>query len=519
MPRSPSIALMVSCLTRAFRKRRAGLCRWHPGDASTNTETLVGADARHTCRISAPSVPLTVGRAGGSGGLFDPESLHQRLERRPLHAEPRGRTPGASQHPVRLLEGTQDVGAVDTAARRVMVANRRGSPTPRKVVERHLEPPAARKDHRALDQVRELADVPGPRVPTERVQRLARDDLDPAVHGTREPLDEVAHQGGNVLGPLAERRGLDREHVQPVVEIVPEPLLFHHPKEVAVRRGDEADVDLDRLRTAVPLELLLLQDAQQLRLELERDLADLVEEQRAAVGHLEAADLLGDGAGEGAPLVPEELALEETGRNRGAVELHERAVAAVASVVDGPREQPLARARFAEKQDRRIDRCDDLHLLERPVQRGTVADDVLERLLAPNLALEVQAFLGELVLEARDLLERHGILDRDGHELRDLAHELDLGVGVGRVVAPRESERPEPRANGREGQDAEASDALVPDYRHPLGPPRFSAGVRDDQRLQHREGPLQPSCPANTRGAATTAAARSRVRTVPVPNT
>src|SRR5207244_1167595 len=129
MPRSPSIALMVSCLTRAFRKRHAGLCRWHPGDSSTNTETLVGA--------------------------------------------------------------------VDPAPGRVMVANRRGSPTPRKVVERHLEPPAARKDHRALDQVRELADVPGPRVPTQRVQRLARDDLHPAVHGTREPLDEVAHQGGN----------------------------------------------------------------------------------------------------------------------------------------------------------------------------------------------------------------------------------------------------------------------------------------------------------------------------------
>src|SRR5207237_1309501 len=158
-----------------------------------------------------------------------------RLERRPLHAETRGRTPGASQHPVRLLEGTQDVGAVDTAARRVMVASRRGSPTARKVVERHLEPPAARKDHRALDQVRELADVPGPRVPTERVQRLARDDLDPAVHGTREPLDEVAHQGGNVLGPLAERRGLDREHVQPVVEDRPAPLLGPHPEEVAVR--------------------------------------------------------------------------------------------------------------------------------------------------------------------------------------------------------------------------------------------------------------------------------------------
>src|SRR5438128_1906251 len=205
MPRSPSIALMVSCLTRAFRKRRAGLCRWHPGDSSTNTGTLVGADARHTCRISAPSVPLTVRRPGGSGGLFDPESLHQRLQRRTLHAEPRGRTPRASQHPVRLFEGTQDIGALDGPARRAMVADRRGFPTPREVVERHLERPAAGKDHRALDEVRELSDVPGPSVPTQRVQRLARDDLHPAVHGTREPLDEVAHQGRNVLGPLSGR--------------------------------------------------------------------------------------------------------------------------------------------------------------------------------------------------------------------------------------------------------------------------------------------------------------------------
>ena len=36
------------------------------------------------------------------------------------------------------------------------------------------------------------------------------------------------------------------------------------------------------------LELALLQHAQQLRLRLERQLADLVEEQRAAVGELEA---------------------------------------------------------------------------------------------------------------------------------------------------------------------------------------------------------------------------------------
>ena len=42
-------------------------------------------------------------------------------------------------------------------------------------------------------------------------------------------------------------------------------------------------------RAAQPLELALLQHAQELRLGHRREVADLVEEQRAAVGQLEAA--------------------------------------------------------------------------------------------------------------------------------------------------------------------------------------------------------------------------------------
>ena len=70
-------------------------------------------------------------------------------------------------------------------------------------------------------------------------------------------------------------------------------------------------VDLERRRAADPLELALLEDAQQLRLDRERQLADLVEEQRAAVGPLEAARPLAVGAGEGAALVAEQLGLEQ----------------------------------------------------------------------------------------------------------------------------------------------------------------------------------------------------------------
>ena len=62
------------------------------------------------------------------------------------------------------------------------------------------------------------------------------------------------------------------------------------------------------------LELALLEDAEELGLGLQGQLADLVEEEGAAVGQLEAADPPGDGAGEGALLVAEQLALDQARR-------------------------------------------------------------------------------------------------------------------------------------------------------------------------------------------------------------
>ena len=55
-----------------------------------------------------------------------------------------------------------------------------------------------------------------------------------------------------------------------------------------MRRGDDADVDLDRVRVADALELALLQHAQQLRLQRRAHRPDFVEEERALVRLLEA---------------------------------------------------------------------------------------------------------------------------------------------------------------------------------------------------------------------------------------
>ena len=144
----------------------------------------------------------------------------------------------------------------------------------------------------------------------------------------RVPVDQVPHEQRDVLAPIAQRRHGERKHVEPVEQIAAEAPLPHFLVQIAVGGGDDAHVDVDRPRAAEPLDLAVLQHAQQLRLQLERQLADLVEEDRAAVGQLEAAGLRRVRAGEGAALAAEQLALDQRRRQRRAVDDDERPVAA-----------------------------------------------------------------------------------------------------------------------------------------------------------------------------------------------
>ena len=59
---------------------------------------------------------------------------------------------------------------------------------------------------------------------------------------------------------------------------------------------------------------LVLDEAQQLGLQRQREVADLVEEQRAAVGLVDPAEGAFGGSGEGTAVVPEQLAFHQVGR-------------------------------------------------------------------------------------------------------------------------------------------------------------------------------------------------------------
>ena len=96
---------------------------------------------------------------------------------------------------------------------------------------------------------------------------------------------------------------MDRKHVEAVIQIRAKAALLDAVQEVAVGRGEDAHVDFDGLAAADAFKLTLLQHAQEFRLQVGRDLAHFVEQERAAIGEFKAAFALLRRTGEGAAFV------------------------------------------------------------------------------------------------------------------------------------------------------------------------------------------------------------------------
>src|SRR5690606_14567195 len=108
-----------------------------------------------------------------------------------------------------------------------------------------------------------------------------------------------------------QRRQLHADLRDAEEEVAAEPTGVHLRAEIAARRGEDAHVDRLDGRSADALHLALREHAEQLGLEVERELAELVEEQRAAVRLGDRALLALGRARERALLVTEEEALGE----------------------------------------------------------------------------------------------------------------------------------------------------------------------------------------------------------------
>jgi len=105
------------------------------------------------------------------------------------------------------------------------------------------------------------------------------------------PRHEPSRERFELIEALAQRRDDDGDAAQPEIKVLTEPIRVDIGRQIAVRGGHDAHVDGTRLQPADPGDLLLLENAQELRLEPERHLADLVQEEGAGLRGLEQTGL------------------------------------------------------------------------------------------------------------------------------------------------------------------------------------------------------------------------------------
>ncbi len=188
-----------------------------------------------------------------------------------------------------------------------------------------------------------------------------------------------------------QRRHADLDGVDAEEQILTEASGRDFLVQVGIRRRDEPHVHTARSRRAETLELAGLQHAQQLVLLTERDVRNLIEEERPAVGELETADAIRLGVGKRALHVAEELALEHALRDATGVDRDHRALAAGRHGVERPRDEALARAVLARDEDVRVGRPDAGDHLQHRLHGGRIGDDVRLSFAAQHQVLGLEA--------------------------------------------------------------------------------------------------------------------------------
>ncbi len=102
------------------------------------------------------------------------------------------------------------------------------------------------------------------------------------------------------------------------------------------------------------------------------------------ISEFKPASFLRNRAGESASFMSEKLTLEQSGRNRGAVQLYEGPLLTMAAVVNGTRNQFLPRAGFAQKQHRRVGGSHGFHQIQNVAQSRTLSHNSFKVYLATD---------------------------------------------------------------------------------------------------------------------------------------
>ena len=217
----------------------------------------------------------------------------------------------------------------------------------------HMQFVAVAECNRSVQQVFQFAHVAG--------QWMGCDGLHHGIGqlGCSRPrfMGDACQQGaaqrGKVFAALAQRGNHHLDDVEAVVEILPETPRLHVGRQVAVGGAHDAHIHRLFLRGAERAYAALLDRAQQFGLHGQRQVANFIKKQGAALCGLKIACAVLGGAGVGAFARAKELGFQQRFGDRTAVDSNQRPGGALAVFMQGACHQLFAGTRLATHQHRR----------------------------------------------------------------------------------------------------------------------------------------------------------------------
>src|SRR6185503_18378325 len=229
---------------------------------------------------------------------------------------------------------------------------------------RGLDDLAFAHEDRALNFVLQLTDVAGPVVFAKALCGFGTEVGNQSVGLRRETFQERAGQRQDVVAALAQRREVNGQRADAVIEVFAQFALLDGVIDAAVCGGDDAAIGLVAGAPADGADLLLLEHAQQFALRVDGHFGQLVEEQRAAFSLAEEAFAVLGGTRERAFDGTEQFAFDQFAGQGGAVDLDEGTFVPPAQRMNHVGDDLLAGAAFAGDEHRDVawrDAFDGLH--------------------------------------------------------------------------------------------------------------------------------------------------------------
>src|SRR5580692_12780875 len=169
-------------------------------------------------------------------------------------------------------------------------------------------------------------------------------------------MDKVFQQHQDVVLPFAKRGNLDREYVQPVVEVRAKCPVGNGGFQIAVRCRYYPDIDLNGLRSADAFEFTLLQHSQECNLSVQRQLADFIEENGSSVRQFKSTEAALQRPSERPLFVAKEFGRNQRWGKGCAVHAHEGALRSTRSFMDGAGDQFFTSSGLSTNKNARIGR-------------------------------------------------------------------------------------------------------------------------------------------------------------------